>query len=147
MSTNLQNLIANWKPRIEANQQAQHAASIKSNKYHYAIGLPATILTTIAGATLLTETNDPRIKIAVGVFGLIAAALSAVQTFYSYAKRAEAHRSASAQLGDVRRELEVLENFPPGSRAAEEEYVRRISERLSKLGETAPIVEEVSPLR
>jgi hypothetical protein len=142
MNTRLQKLIANWKPRIEANQKAQGANAKRLTRYHYAIGLPATILATLAGATLLTEINDPTIRAIVGATGLIAAVLSAVQTFYSFAKRAEEHRATSIRLGDIRRDLEILEQYPPASRIAEEEHVRKISAQLSKIGETSPSIDD-----
>lgn len=94
MNNSLQDLVTNWKDRINKLQKAHYYIADRFEKYHYFIGLPATVLTAIAGATLFLDINQQWIKVAVGGVGLLAAILSAVQTFYSHAKRGEEHRTA-----------------------------------------------------
>jgi len=66
--------------------------------------------------------------------------LSAIQTFYSHAKRSEQHKTATAQLGRVRREIEIFEQFPPQSRKEQEEKIRQINDEMSKIDQDAPII-------
>jgi hypothetical protein len=144
MNDNLDKLINEWKERIKSGQKAHLYVSDKYNGYHYAIGLPATILTTIAGATLFAEVKDPRITMAVGVVGLLAALLSAVQTFYSHAKRGEQHRTVAAQLGNIKREIEIFEKFTPEDIKEQETRIRQISDELTKIESDAPVVKKIS---
>ncbi len=137
-------MIADWKERIDRRQRAHFYVAEKFNKYHYAIGLPATICAAVAGATLFTEVSDARVRMAVGAIGLIAAVLSAIQTFYSHAKRGEQHRTSAAQLGRVRREIEIFEQFTPQSKKEQEEKIREINEAMAKIEEDAPVVSSIS---
>ena len=144
MANDLQSMISDWKERIERRQRAHFYVAEKFGKYHYAIGLPAVICATIAGATLFTEVSDIRVRTAVGAIGLFAAVLSAIQTFYSHAKRGEQHRSAAAQLGRVRREIEIFEQFTPQDKKEQEEKIRAINEAMAKIEEEAPVVSAIS---
>jgi hypothetical protein len=140
MASDLKTMITDWKGRIDQRQRAHLHFAGRFDKYHYAVGLPAVICATIAGATLFTEVSDIRIRMAVGAIGLIAGVLSAVQTFYSHAKRGEQHRTAAAQLGRVRREIEIFERFTPQDKKEQEEKIRAINEAMGKIEEEAPVV-------
>lgn len=140
MSKRIKELIAIWKPRLEASQPAHYAEARRLSRWHYGIGVFTTVLTAVAGATLLTEADDPTIRTAVGVIGLLAAVLSAVQTFYSHGKRAEMHRATSAQLAALRNRMEVAEIYPPKDEGAEDELVIHFQKELERLGLEAPVV-------
>ncbi len=132
--------IDDWNLRIEAHQRAHSVAAESLDRRHYLIGLPATILTAIAGGTLLSDTTIVAVRIAAGIVGLLSAVLTAVQTFYSFAKRAETHRTTSAQLGEVRRALEILKQFPPAKPELQKKAIQEISARLAKIDSTAPVL-------
>jgi hypothetical protein len=141
MNENSVNLIEDWHTRVKVNQNAHYGTAQRFNKLHYAIGLPAIILSAIAGATLLIEVTDPRIRIMVGLIGLLAAVLSGVQTFYSHAKRAEIHRVTAIQLGQLRRDIEKLEKFPPKDRITQAKLIKQISDRIYETEKGSLIVD------
>ncbi len=140
MQEDIQQLLGEWKDKAREFGRASSALSIRYDKYHYGIGLPATILTVIAGATLLTETTVPWIKILVGIVGLIAAVLVAVQTFYSFAKRSESLRAVARQLEQVRREIDILSEFLPTDRAEQEKKLREISDKMAGIIKDVPAI-------
>jgi hypothetical protein len=140
MKKNLKDLTDDWLSRIDSHQKAHYGIAGRFESYHYLIGLPATVLSTIAGATLFSEITDPRIKMAIGVLGLLAAVLSAIQTFYSHAKRSEVHRFAAAQLGQIRRDIEILQQLPPENDSELDKKVHEINDRLSAIDKEAPVV-------
>jgi hypothetical protein len=144
MELTIQELINDWKQRVNDHQKANYALAIKHNKYHYWIGLPAIILTTIAAATLLAVAEGSRIRITVGIIGLIAAILSVIQTFYSQAKRAENHRFVASQLVHIRRDIEIFERFVPDRKSEREQRFREIDERISQIEEDAPAIDVIS---
>jgi ATP-dependent protease ClpP protease subunit len=133
MDIEIFDLITDWKQRVNNHQKANIALAIKYDKYHYGIGLPATILTAIAGATLLVEAEESRIKLAVGIVGVIAAVLTAFQTFSSRAKRAENHRLLASQLVYLRRDIDLFERFVPKEKSEREQRIHEIDERISEI--------------
>lgn len=147
MDNELKILITDWKKRLDSLQAAHLYVAGRFGRYHYAIGLPATICTAIAGATLFAEVSDPHIRMGVGIVAMIAAVLSAVQTFYSHARRSEQHRTASAQFGRIRRDIEILEQFPPHSKEESEQKIRDINEAIWKIDNESPIVESFGEKR
>lgn len=147
MEYEIQDLIDDWKQRVNDHQKANYALAIKHNKYHYWIGLPATLLTMIAAATLLATAEESRIKITIGIVGIIAAILSAIQTFYSQAKRAENHRFIASQLVHVRRDIEIFERFVPDRKSERQQRIREIDERISQIEEDTPAIDEVAGTR
>lgn len=144
MELTIQEVIDDWKERVNDRQKANYALALKHNKYHYWIGSPAFILTLIAGITLLTEVVEPRIRITVGIVGIFAAILSAIQTFYSHAKKAENHRFIAAQLVHVRRDIEIFERFVPDRKSEREQRIREFEERISETEEAAPATEALA---
>jgi ATP-dependent protease ClpP protease subunit len=141
MDIEIFDLVTDWKKRVNDYQKTNYALAIKYNKYHYWIGFLTIILAIIAGATLLAEVEVSRIRNIVGSAGIIAAILCAVQTFYSYARRAEMHHSIATQLVHVRRDIELFERFVPNKKPEREQRIREINERISELEENPPTVD------
>ena len=48
------------------------------------------------------------LQVTSGLLSILAAVLAALQTFFRFAERAEAHRTASVRYGSLRREIEQL---------------------------------------
>jgi hypothetical protein len=144
MDHTILDLIDDWKQRVNDHQKANYALAIKHSKYHYWIGVPATILTAIAAATLLAIAEESRIRITIGIVGTIAAILSAIQTFYSQAKRAEHHRFEASQLVHIRRDIEIFERFVPDRKSEREQRIREIDERISQIEEDTPAMDVVA---
>ncbi|NIM93099.1 MAG: SLATT domain-containing protein [Anaerolineales bacterium] len=140
MELTVQELIDGWKKRVNENQKTNYALAIKHNRYHYWIGLPATIFATIAGAILLADVDEQRIRTAIGIVGIIAAIFCAILTFYSHAKRAEYHRFAASRFIHVRRDLEILERFVPENKSEREQRTREFDARILSIEEDAPAI-------
>lgn len=135
-----QNIIDSWEQKIDTNQKAQYSEARKLNYWHYTIGLPATILSAIAGATLLSQSTNPTLQIVVGVTGVVAAILTGVQTFYSFAKRSEESKATATQLGGLRRDIEILKQFPPDDPKELEKRIREINERMTEIDSRASVI-------
>ena len=141
MEHKIQELIDDWKQRVNDIQKANISLSIRDNKYHYWVGIPVIIFAAAAAATLLAEAVEPRVRITVGIIAIIAAILATIQTFYSHAKRAEKHRLAASQLVHVRRDIEIFERFVPDNKSEREQRIREIEERISILETDAPVID------
>lgn len=147
MEHEIQELIDDWKQRVNDHQKANYALAIKHNKYHYWIGMPAILFAAVAGATLLVEVVEPRMRIAVGIVGIIAAILAGIQTFYSHAKKAEHHRFVASQLVHVRREVEIFERFVPDNISEREQRIREIDEKIPNVEDDDLPINELAGIR
>ncbi len=137
MTSRPQDLINDWYERIEFDRKAHLLSAQRLDQMYHTIGLFAVILGTIAGTTLLSETQSLLPRAIAGVLGLLAAVLSGILTFYSYARRAELHRVAEAQLSQIRRQIEGLEKLPPKYIMNQTEVFLHIGERLALMGGTS----------
>jgi hypothetical protein len=148
MDPTSKNLFDQWARQIEAHQVAHDRAAKQLESQHYWVGLPATIFAAVAGGTLFTELQDPMVKVLIGAIGLLAAVLTAVQTFLSLAKRAEQHRSAATQLGALKRSIEIVQEWPLAGAEAKQ-FAEEINKRLTEIENSAPTVNvaaDVGPL-
>jgi ATP-dependent protease ClpP protease subunit len=147
MELEIFDLLTDWKQRVNDQQKANIALAIKYDKYHYGIGITATVLTAIASATLLAEGGGSQIRLAVGIVGTIAAILTAFQTFYSHTKRAENHRVLASQLVHLRREINIFERFVPNRKSEREQRIREIEERISEIEEGPPTLDAIAIIK
>jgi hypothetical protein len=91
--------------------RAQYLAGKRSNVMHQTLGIPVVILTAAVGATIFAtfgSTPQSRWVIGIGLLSLLAAILSALQTFLGYAQRAERNRTSAAAYGQLKRDLDLL---------------------------------------
>jgi hypothetical protein len=73
------------------------------------LGLLAAVSAAIAGTTAfatLSESPSTAVRTAIGFFSVLAAVLSALQTYFRSSELAERHKGAAAKYGFLRRELE-----------------------------------------
>jgi len=141
---NWQRVLGDWKERISLFQSEQHKKAVALEKRHYLLGVPATVFAAIAGTTVFANLNKDfsnEARITVAVFSVLTAALTATQTFMNYAKRAEQCRSVASRLGNLRREIDVLETQVPASQSAMAEQLRKLNELIAKVSEDAPLIE------
>jgi hypothetical protein len=129
--------------RIAANQLAHHNESQLLTRLHYSVGIPSVILSTVGSSALLASIGSQFSstgKIIIATIGLIAAVLTALQTFLNASKRSEQHRIAAARLGSARRSIESFTRRPPASEKEWNERMTEIENLLNKISEEAPPV-------
>jgi hypothetical protein len=137
-------ILDDWQARVSVYQEGHYKSAQKLEKYHYQLGLPSAILTAITGATVFTNLNQEMsisVKVAVGTISLLAAVLVGIQTFYNFSKRSESHRSIASQFGHIRREIDILKQFPPEDQAQLEAKIRELNEVIGRISGDAPTIE------
>jgi hypothetical protein len=115
-------------------------ASIASGRAR-ALGILATTASAVAGTSLvstLATSNDERWIAFAAVLSVVAAVLTALQTFLNYGDLTARHRSAASAYGDLRRLTEELRAFKRG--ADLEVPMSALREAWAKLDEEAPAV-------
>jgi hypothetical protein len=103
--------VQNYSAGARRSARAHYKAVDISTWRNNALGIPAILASTIVGTSIFATLNtspDIRWRIAAGLVALLAASLSALQTFFRYAERAERHRIAAAKYGDLRRRCDLL---------------------------------------
>jgi hypothetical protein len=133
-------LLGHWLKRTRADSFAHYAAQERYSRLNLLIGIPAAILSAVVGTAVFAslESNiDFRAKLIVGVFSIIAAVLTGLQTFLRYSETAETHRKSAVAYSAARREIEELLTF---TQRIDAEKIEAVRKRIDAIGETAPNV-------
>lgn len=99
-----------WQ-RVHKQGRSQYLAGKRSASMHNWFGIPVVVTTTLVGTVIfstLSENPSSWLKIGTGLVSLLAAVLSALQTFFGFSEQAARHRTAAADYSGVRRRLEVF---------------------------------------
>ncbi|HEY1136656.1 MAG TPA: SLATT domain-containing protein [Xanthomonadaceae bacterium] len=134
-------LISHWRFRAHRMQLAHYKTARAFDARHFWLGLPAIALSTIVGTTVfasLSNNTETYIQIAVGLSSVIAALLTALQTFLKYSELSEKHRVAGAKFANLKHRIELLASFaePPPDELKQQLVV--IEERWEKIREESP---------
>jgi hypothetical protein len=135
-------LLLKWIRRARESQKSHYDMADLLAARNRWFGIGVTALSAVVGTTVflsLVVSADSRwARLVVGLVSIAAAVSAALQTFLRYAERAEAHRSAGARYGAVRRRLEAIYAGDPGARDGR--YVSEVREILDRLAEDSPSV-------
>lgn len=92
-----------------------------------------------AGSTSMFE--DAKIaSIALGVGSLIVSVLQTINTYFSWAKRAEGHRIASIQYSRLYRFLSIEMSLPRGERLPPSDLLKQTKDTYDRLQEISPLL-------
>ena len=137
-------LLQNWYDRITRVQLAHFTAAMRFGKRNMQLGLPAIIFSTIVGTSVFASLNNDNIpqwaKIAVGLISVVAAVLTALQTFLGFSERAEKHRTTAVRYGAVGRQIEQFLQTGSSAQQSTDDLVDQIRERLDRLAEESRVL-------
>lgn len=140
---NSKELLENWLRRLRESQFSHYEAAKYLSQSNYTLGLPAVILSSIVGTSIfasLGKTVEPSMQITVGIISVLAATLSAVQTFLGFAERAAKHREVASRYGAARRRIEELLAISGGKVTSEE--IGAVRREIDSIAEEAPNVSD-----
>ncbi len=140
---NPKELLEKWLTRARESQFAHYEAAKALGQSNFVLGIPALILSTIVGTSIfasLGKTLDPSIQILVGIISVLAATLSALQTFLGFSERAAKHRAVASRYGAARRRIEEILAVSSESIAPEE--ISNIRKEIDSISEEAPNVSD-----
>ena len=135
--------LRDWQNRVDAFQKALSLDAKSLAKQHYAVGLPATVLSAVAATTTFAQLGsnpDVRVQVGLGAISLLSAVLAGLMTFYSFIERSEHSRSIAAQLGNIRREIDIWLAFPPKSDDDMIKTLRALNEQIGRVSSDAPTI-------
>ncbi|PWU00937.1 MAG: hypothetical protein C5B51_23900 [Terriglobia bacterium] len=140
MESDLRRLFDQWHQRVTLNQLAHYEAAKHSRRVHAWLGMAGVIIPSIVGTALFAsiESLGKWTLLALGMLCLLAAVLSALNTFLRLATVAELHGAAARQYGSVRRQIEVALAASDDTQLTD--LAERVSRWLSELAQDDPPV-------
>jgi len=100
-----------WSKRVAAVAHGHYLAASRYSRLHFWLGMPTVLLATIVGTSvfaMLQQRPEVWWQITIGLMSIVAAVLSALQSFLNYSDKTEKHRTAGARYNAIGRELEQL---------------------------------------
>ncbi len=134
-----------WRRSLMILHRAHWEAAGYFEDRNFWIGLTAAAMSAIAGTTVFAtlEQDSPSVivRVAIGVFSVIATMLAAIQAFLRSAASAERHKAAGIKFGQLRRELDqALIVGLPADAAARETALNDFRKRWDEVESNVPPV-------
>lgn len=105
----LDKLLRKWRKQVGKREREHLNKSRTLQKYHYAFGLPALLLSAVSSTMALAADNeDTNMHIIAGSLGITGTFLIGVQTFMSFADAAANHKQAANDFGSLYRNLDTM---------------------------------------
>jgi hypothetical protein len=146
-NVHLERIISEEGERAECFSWLHTQAEKKFNRLNTSITLPVIVLSTIAGTASIgaqgLESGDAMgkfINMAFGGLSLVVGVLNTVSSYFSWAKRAEAHRISAITYNKIYRFIVVELALPRNERMLAKDFLKTIREDLDRLNETSPAV-------
>lgn len=108
---NIKELLSQWYMGIRNSHLRHKLAAEEYTRTNRFFGIVVVSTTTLVGTTLfatLKSSRNTSVQIGIASFSILAAILSAVQTFLNYPDWIEKHKLAAAKYGELRKELDML---------------------------------------
>ena len=132
-------LIGQWLQGLGNSHRAHYEAAKYYERLHLWIGVPTVVMSAALGTTVFTSlqhADDAWIKTLMAVLSVSMIALTSLQTFFKHSERAERHKTAAVQYGEVRRELEQKLQFA----SVDEAVTKMIREKWDAADRQAPVL-------
>lgn len=108
------------------------------------IAIPCIVLSTIAGASSIGSTSlfpDPHIaSISIGLVSIGVGILNTIGSYFSWARRAEGHKSSSLQYSKLHRFLMIELALPRHSRMVAKDLLKTMRDQIDRLNETSYMI-------
>lgn len=141
-------LLNKWCLRVKRSQLAHRFAAKQLNKLHLFLGSSAAVLSTITGTSIFASLEKGLSgygKIVVGVTSLLAALLSALQTFLRLDESSNKHQKADAGYSAIRQQIEQykITRYQTSNNTEDvDEFLNSVRKQMQELAEDSPVVHE-----
>ena len=143
-----------WNDAIETliKEQGEKALSYNwlhsrcEKKFSHAnnyIALPVIIFSTISGSASIASNqfgDSKYIPIGIGALSIIVGILSTINSYFSWAKRAENHRISALNYSKLYLFISIELSLPREKRMNPRDFIKVIREQIERLGEISPPV-------
>ena len=138
------NYIEKWRRSLTILNRGHWDAARYYEKVNLGLGMATAITAAISGTTAFTQIQDQAnqnehyvwLQIAIGIFAITAASLSAIQAFVRPSEQAARHKQAGQKFGKLRREIELHLNLGlPSEHKERETLLTEFRERWDAVDE------------
>lgn len=110
------------------------------------IELPVIVLTSISGTLSISSSslfaeNEKIASIFIGFLSLFCGILNTINTYFSYAKRAEGHRISNIEYNKLFRFLEIELKLPRTERMNPSDLLKFTRDNYERLNEISPLID------
>ena len=130
-------LMSQWQRGLGNTHRAHFEAAKHYERLHMCFGIPTVIMSALLGTTVFTSlqySESAWVKTLMAVLSVAVVALTSLQTFFKYSERAERHKTAAVQIGEIRRELEQKMEFE----TIDEAFVKTIRKKWDTADRQSP---------
>lgn len=135
-------LLKDWFRRARESQEVHYESEKFFKRIHYALGIPAAILSAIVGTTIyavMESEADESMKLVLGCISMLSAALIALNTFLGCSLKAEKHRAAGASYASIRRKLERMKTSQELYKDKFDEEMGLVQAEFDSLASNSPV--------
>ena len=144
--SHLEGLLKDWQTRAWAAQTAHYRVASRLRRYNLLLGIPVVVFTTAVGTSLFATLNQKTLpgwlRVTVGSISVLAAILAAIQTFLSFAKRADQHAVAADWYASIKRKIEQQANTPRKGRSDPKKFLDEVRKEMNTVGSQFPEIGE-----
>jgi len=102
-------LLDQWRLGLRISHRAHHEAAKYYQRLHLIFGVPTVVISAFLSTAVfaaLQHSNTTWIKYLLSILSVVMIVMSSLKAFLRYAELSERHKTAAAQIGEVRRDLE-----------------------------------------
>ena len=144
-----------WQPQIESLikglGEKAHSLSLlhKSSEKRYSylnnyLALPSIVLSSVASVVSVGFGSDQGISYVSGGISILVSVLSTLNSYFSYAKRAEAHRITSISYSKLYLQINIELSLPRKKRINVKDFIKIVSESVVRLNEIQPQIADTA---
>ena len=132
-------LLEDWHKRVYAAQAAHYASADLFRLLNYLVGVPAVVFASVVGTAIFAglEKDSPRALVVASV-SILAAVLSALQTFLRFSERAAQHGIAGDWYSAIRRDIEQTLHLPLAFRGKAKDCLDEVRKEMNRAAQDAP---------
>jgi hypothetical protein len=142
----LEQLLATWHRRMDACQHAYYLEAERYKRWHFWLGIPAVILSTVVGtavfATLENQAVSIPARVIIALVSIAAAVLAGLQTFLRLSETAAEHAHAGDWYAAIKRDIEQLRALRREERGSARACTDTLRKEMNKAGQKSPELRE-----
>lgn len=135
-------LMRQWRTSVRISHRAHADAAARCERLHVRLGLPALVLASGLGTTILASLESTPARSTKALAGLAAVAVAvliALQTFLGHTARGQRHQQAALRYSQIQRELDELLALTDGA-PKRSKRLDELRERWSEIDLMAPAI-------
>jgi hypothetical protein len=144
----------NWNSAIEQLVKSLGEKALSLNwlhnraekRYSYLnnfLAIPAIILSTVTGAGSIGFGEDKNISLIMGCVSILVGVISTLNSYFSYAKRAESHRLTAINYSKLYLQINIELSLPREKRMRVKDFLKLVSEQIQRLNEIQPQIPDI----